>query len=182
MLIIISGPPGSGKSSVAKILASSLKTEYVSAGMIFRKMAEEKKLSLIELNKMAEKDFNIDKAVDMELFNIIRTSKNLVVESHIAGWLFHNYSDLTVYLTASLHTRAQRVAKRDNMSEAEALDQIIKREESHRDRFLRYYGIDMLDLSVFDLVINTENITPPSIVNVIVEYLKGKQIQLSPSR
>ena len=181
MLIIISGPPGSGKSSVAKILANKLSLEYVSAGMIFRNLAKEKGVSLIELNKMAENDFGIDKTVDMEIFNLINKKRELVIESHIAGWLFHSYADLNVYLTASLITRAKRIANRDGISFNDALEQIIKREESHRERFLKYYGIDLYDLSVFDLTINTEYLSPSSVANVILEYLKGKQIQLTHS-
>ncbi|BCU70664.1 (d)CMP kinase [Stygiolobus caldivivus] len=182
MIIIISGPPGSGKSSVAKILSTTLSVEYISAGMLFRKIAEERGVSLVELNKMAEKDFEIDKAIDMELLSLVSgNNKNLVIESHIAGWLFHNFSDLTVYLTAPLITRARRVASRDKIPESEALDQIIKREESHKDRFFRYYGIDLSDLTVFDLVINTENISPNSIADIILDYLRGKQIRLTHS-
>ena len=179
MIIVISGPPGSGKSTIGKKLSKKFSLKYVSAGQIFRELAQKEGLSLIDLNKKAEKDFDIDKKIDQEIFRIATTEKDVIIESHIGGWLLKNIADLTVYLNASIETRAKRIAIRDNISFYEALDQIIKREESHYKRFLSYYGIDMTDLSVFDLVINSDFISPDDVVRIIettLLSLKAKNI------
>jgi cytidylate kinase len=76
----------------------------------------------------------------------------------VGGWLLKDLSDLSIYVTASLETRARRVAERDKKSFEEALREIISREQSMKKRFWEYYKVDINDLSVFDLVINTERI------------------------
>ncbi|BFH73461.1 AAA family ATPase [Sulfurisphaera javensis] len=171
MILVISGPPGSGKSTVAKILSKKFSLQYISAGSIFRKLAESEGLSLLELNKKAEVIFDIDRKIDYEILRLVKDEKNLVIESHIGGWLLKGLSDLSVYLNADLEVRAQRISKRDNIPFSEALEQIIEREESHRKRFLSYYGIDLFDLSVFDLVINTNFLSPDDIAKIIETYI-----------
>ena len=167
MIIVISGPPGSGKSTVGKKLSNKFSLRYISAGQIFRDLAQKEGLTLLDFNKKAEKDFDIDKKIDQEIYRIATTEKNVIIESHLGGWLLKNIADLTVYLNASIETRAKRISIRDNISFYDALDQIIKREESHFKRFLFYYGIDMTDLSVFDLVINSDFISPDDITKII---------------
>jgi cytidylate kinase len=54
VVIAIGGPAGSGKTTYARHIAEKMGLRYVSAGIFFRKIAEEKGLSLIELNKLAE--------------------------------------------------------------------------------------------------------------------------------
>ena len=48
MLITISGLPGSGKTTVARLVARELGLEHVYAGDIFRRQAEEHGLTLAE--------------------------------------------------------------------------------------------------------------------------------------
>ncbi|MFP3226645.1 MAG: AAA family ATPase [Sulfolobaceae archaeon] len=178
MKIIISGPPGSGKSSVAKIISERLSLKYVSAGLIFRQLAKQMGVDLIKLNEIAEENFEIDKYVDYSLYNEIKNNDNLIIESHIAGWLFKQLVDLTVYLNAPLEIRAKRISLRDGVSEDDALVQIMKRERSHKERFLRYYGIDIFDLTNFDLVINTQYLKPNDVADLIITFIK--KIQQTP--
>lgn len=126
---------------------------------------------MLDFNKKAEEDFDIDKKIDQEIYRIATTEKNVIIESHIGGWLLKNIANLTVYLNASIETRAKRISIRDNISFYDALDQIIKREESHFKRFLFYYGIDITDLSVFDLVINSDFISPDDVTKIIETVL-----------
>lgn len=179
MIISISGPPGSGKSTVAKKIAHDFSLKYISAGQIFRELAQKEGLTLLELNNIAEKNFDIDKKIDQEIFRIATSEKNVIIESHIGGWLLKDIADISIYLNASIITRAKRISTRDKISFNEALDQIIKREESHSKRFLTYYGIDMSDLSVFDLIINTDFISPDDalkIIEILINALKVKNI------
>ena len=67
MIITISGTPGSGKSTVAKILAKELGAERIYVGEIRRELARQKGMTLQELNGYAlthpETDVDVDKDV-----------------------------------------------------------------------------------------------------------------------
>jgi len=125
------------------------------------------------------------KKVDLLIYNSeefnrdgTKNNDNLIIESHIAGWLFKQLVDLTVYLNAPLEIRAKRISLRDGISEDDALVQIMKRERSHKERFLRYYGIDIFDLTNFDLVINTQYLKPNDVADLIITFIK--KIQQTP--
>ena len=56
MIITISGTPGSGKNTIAIGIAKALKIKAYFIGDFMKKLAEKRKVSLIELSKQAEKD------------------------------------------------------------------------------------------------------------------------------
>lgn len=172
MIIAISGPPGSGKTTIGKELASRLSFDFISGGLVFRELAKKNGVSVMDLNRMAESDPKIDREIDNMLVVMAKEAKNAVVESHLAGWLLRDMSDITIYVWAPLEVRAQRIAKRDGISYGEALDQIIQREWSHYTRFLRYYGFDITDLSFYDFVINSGFLSVDDTVKIILEYIK----------
>ena len=64
MLVTISGPAGSGKSTAAAALAEALGYDHVSGGDIFRDLAEERGMSLSQLIAKAEESEAIDRALD----------------------------------------------------------------------------------------------------------------------
>ena len=173
MIIIISGPPGGGKTTLAKRLSERYNYEYISTGMIFRELARELNVDVVTLNRIAEKDQSIDKRIDSKVIELLKKDK-IVIESHIAAWIVKGSRKdvVTIYVTASLEKRAQRIARRDGISYEQALAQILSREESHRKRFFEYYGINITDLSVFDLVINTDYLTPEEAFIIADSYLK----------
>ena len=64
MIITISGSPGAGKSTVAKLVAKKLKLKYYSIGILLRNLARKRKISLLEISKLAEKSPKIDRELD----------------------------------------------------------------------------------------------------------------------
>jgi len=61
MLLTVSGPPGSGKSTNAAALAEQFGLEHVSGGDIFRELADERGYTPVEFNELAETDEQIDR-------------------------------------------------------------------------------------------------------------------------
>ncbi|MEM0121741.1 MAG: (d)CMP kinase, partial [Thermoprotei archaeon] len=112
VVITISGPPGSGKSTVAKRVAELLGLRFVSAGQLFREIAKTRGTDVVDLNKQAEQDFSIDRQVDAR--SLREADKgNVVIEGHLTGWVIEK-ADLKIYLNAPLEVRAKRIAERES--------------------------------------------------------------------
>ncbi len=174
MIVLISGPSGSGKTTVARSLSARMNLGYVSAGELFRQVAKSLRKDILDLNFEAEKDFSIDKEIDKKIFETALKG-NVVIESHIVGWLLKDLADVSVYLWAPLEERARRISIRDNLPYDEALMKVIAREDSHGNRFWKYYGVDFSDLTVYDLVLNTSRLTADRVVEIILQYINSKK-------
>ncbi|UXD21893.1 cytidylate kinase [Ignicoccus pacificus DSM 13166] len=168
--IVISGPPGSGKSTVAKMLSELLNLPVISAGSIFRSIAREMGMDLVKFNEYAKENPRIDIEIDLRTLKA-SIEGNVIIEGHLTAWVAPK-ADLKVYLTAPIRVRAKRIAKRDGIDEEEAMFSILEREKAHWERFKALYGIDITDLSPFDLVVDTSKFRPEEISNMIISYIK----------
>ncbi|MDD5473231.1 MAG: AAA family ATPase [Candidatus Methanoperedens sp.] len=172
MIITISGPPGSGKSTLSKLLSAKLGMELVSMGDVFRKLAQDRCMSLEEFGLLAQRDEKIDRKLDEEQKKMAKEKDNVILEGRLSGFLVD--ADLKVWLKAPLKIRAERIAKRENKPISNAMAEASKREECERERYLKYYNIDIHDLSVYDLVIDSSKLKPEEISELVVkavEYL-----------
>lgn len=174
LVIAIGGFHGTGKSTYAKALAKTFNLRHVSAGMAFRKLAEQAGLTLEELTEKAAKDRSIDEKID----GMIREEAlkgGVVVDGMLAAWMARN-AHIKICLTASDKVRFERIAKRDGVSLEEAERQTLARERAEKERYLRYYGINVEDLTVYDVVFNTELLPVEECVktleNMIREYVR----------
>ena len=173
MLITVSGPPGSGKSTTAAALADALDHEHVSGGDIFRSLADERGLTPLELNRVAEEDDQVDRDLDRRLRSIAHNREAVVLESRLAGWMAGDYADLRVWLDAPLDVRAARVADREEKSVETAREETEARSESEASRYEAYYGIDISDLSIYDLVVNTARWSPEGELEFILAAVEA---------
>lgn len=153
-VIVISGSPGSGKSTYAKRLAGDLKLKYFNTGEIFREIAKERGLSLIELSRLAEDDPSIDLEIDRRTLQRA-LGGGVVIDSHLAGWVLSDIADFSVYLKAPVNVRVFRISERERKNISVTLTETLKRELSQWNRFNKYYGYDLTDLNHFDLIIDT---------------------------
>ena len=158
VVIAISGPPGSGKTTYATRLAKEFNLRYYSAGRIFRELAESKGMSLRELSKLAEEDPRIDLEIDKRTLEEALRG-NVVIEGHLVAWVVKDIADVKIYVTAPLTERVRRIASREGRDLAEVLEETLIREYSQARRFYQYYGIDVRDLSIYDLVIDTSKLS-----------------------
>jgi cytidylate kinase len=173
MLITVSGPAGSGKSTLAAGLADALGYEHVSGGDIFRSLAEERGVSLVEFNQLAEEDDQIDRDLDRRLRTTAREADDLVLESRLAGWMAGDYADLRVWLDAPLDARATRIADREEKPIDQVREETRTRAESERQRYEDYYDIDIEDLSIYDLSINTARWGAGACLSLVLEAVEA---------
>lgn len=153
-VITISGPHGTGKSTYAKALADALKLRYVCAGELFRELAKEKKMSLEDFSYLAEHDPSVDEMID-ERTKMKAREGGVVIDAQLAAWMVKELADVKVLLVAPDEIRFERIAQRERVSISEARKETLAREEIQKRRYKKYYGIDISDLSIYDLRIDT---------------------------
>jgi len=173
MIITLSGLPGSGTSTVAGILSSCTGFEVISAGNIFRQMAEERGLTLKEFGELASSDTAIDQQIDRHQKKIASDAKSagkdMIVEGRLSAWMAE--PDLAVLITAPLDIRAGRIVHRENVLMADAISQVKEREACEAGRYLEYYGINVDDLGVYDLVINSAKWDQRGVAGIILNAM-----------
>jgi len=156
LVVTIGGPHGTGKSTYAKMIAKQFKLRYVSAGQLFIALAEEKALSLEELGKEAANSPEIDRMID-ERSATEAAKGDAVIEGQLAAWMAKNLAQIRIYLKAPDEERIARIANRDHLDHETARNQTLERERIQRDRYKRYHGIDIDDLSPYNIVVDTGN-------------------------
>jgi len=174
MIITVSGLPGTGTTTVSKILRERTDMEFISSGVIFRDLATELGLSLEEFGKLAENDISYDHQIDDRQKELSKTKDNLIMEGRLAGHMSleapPSKKILRVLLKAPLDIRVRRIMQRENLTSSFKfeLDKTKTREESERVRYASYYGIDIGDLSVYDLIIDSAKFDPETITDMIL--------------
>jgi len=179
--IIISGLPAAGKSTVAEIIAKKLNLKAINVGDILKSKFTEVTSSNywdtpsgFSALRLREKNEEIDKSVDRAVLRIIKKG-NIVIASYVMPWL--SKTGYKIWLDASPEERAKRLAKRDKISIEKAAEIIKKRDKENYLLYKRIYGISIgKDKKPFDLVIDTEKLSPREVANIIIEEIgKGKR-------
>lgn len=171
MRITISGLPGSGTTSLGKALADALGFTFISAGEVFRACAEERNMDLAAFGRLAESDPSIDRLIDERQKEIGMSSDDIIIEGRLAGRMVEN-ADLRIWLTASPECRSKRIAARDIQDGDTATAVTIERERSEAQRYETYYGIDIRDLSCYDIVLSSERFGRESVVFIATTAIK----------
>ena len=178
MIITIAGNLGSGKSTVAKILANELGYKHYSMGDLQRSIAKKRGITLVELQKLEEKDPSIDKEVDQTQVDLGKQEDNFVIDSRI-GWHFIPHS-VKIFLKVSDQEAARRIfnQKREDEKYNKTLEQTLSgiksRKTSELKRFKEYYNLDYEDVSNYDLVVDTTKINPAQVAQKVLEFVENQ--------
>lgn len=175
MIISLGGTPGSGKSTVGKILAEKLGYEFMSMGQIRRKYAMDKGMTLQELNELSIKDPDSDNLVD-EYQKELGKNDDFIIDSRLS-WFFIPKA-FKIWITVSDEEGARRIFSHNREEEKfDTEEQIISRNKERIEedslRFQNLYNINDYTAEVhYDFIIDTTNISAEEAANIILEEIK----------
>jgi len=177
MIITLSGKPGAGKTTVAKILAEKLGYKFYSTGDLRGQMAMKRGLTIDQLNEIGTKEDWTDKEVDNLTKEIAEREDNLIFDSWLA--FFFIPKSFKIFLEINPQVAAERVFI-DQRPDEKHFDSPVgiekmlnERLEQSRQRYLKYYNVDFLDKSHYDLIVDTTNLSPvEKVVDKILISLK----------
>ena len=157
MRITVSGLPGSGTTSLSRYLAERHNFTMISAGEVFRQCAKEHNMELAEFGRLAEQDPAYDKMIDARQKEIAEAKDNIIVEGRLSGWMVEN-ADLKIWVFAPINCRLERIVFRDQIADMETAKKVtLERENCEAVRYQQYYSIDINDLSIYHLILNSEH-------------------------
>ena len=185
MIISLSGAQGSGKSTVAQLLANKLGWPRYYMGGLRREAAGRRGLTLAEYNSLGEVDPATDKEVDEYQRKLGETEDNFIIEGR-TSWYFIPHS-IKIYLDVKPEEAYRRIfnhLKQDNsrnedkniLSLEDLKASLDARSVSDQKRYQKYYNIDVHDLSHYDFYLDTTSMTPEQ---VFLEIYKRVQAELA---
>ncbi len=173
-VVTIGGFPGSGTSTVCEFLGRRTGWRHLDAGRTFREMAAEAGESMAAFCRRAEGDSELDRGLDARMIEAVRTGcGGMILEGRLTGWMVvrAQLPALKVWIFADMTVRADRVGRRDGQTVEEALQEMMLREQSERTRYRDHHGIDIRDLSIYDLAIDSGKKAARQVADRIAERL-----------
>jgi cytidylate kinase len=188
IVICISGMAGTGKSTLSKKLAEKYHLRYFSGGDVLKDLAKqegydvsirgwwESPEGLKFLNERVN-NLKFDKAVDDKLLEYAQQG-DVLLDSWTMPWLLK--VGFKIWLEASFEKRAARVADRDNISIAEALE-VLKEKEAHTKAIYKeLYGFSLgEDFKPFDFILDTDNLNAGEVFAILCRVIDNVALEES---
>jgi len=170
-VVTVAGPHGSGRTTQAERLAETFKLRYVSVGTLFRDRAKELGISLEEMTRIAAEGDAFDRYLDDRTKKESRKG-GVVIDATLSAWMADR-PDVRIYLTAPIGERVHRIAERERRDPEEVRRETEERESAELKRFRRYYSVDLSDLTVYDMVLNTGPLAIEEVANILKCLVKA---------
>jgi cytidylate kinase len=179
--IVISGPPAVGKTTVAKGLAKEFQLQYLSGGDVLKEMATEHGFDSkgddwwdteegMKFLIQREENSEFDKKLDEKLIALFDKG-GMVITSYTLPWLIKD--GIRIWLEGSHESSTKRMQSRDNMGSEDAYKITKERFDKNKALYKKLYNFDFGDdKSVFDLIINTDNLTAQQVIDVTTETVR----------
>lgn len=172
MRITISGLPGSGTSTVSKLLSDKYGLDKYSVGQWLRDIADERGVSISELNEDIEDEEKVDEYLDKRQ-KALNEEDDFVLDSRLGFYFLDDSID--IFLDVSRLESVRRIINDPERSVMgnynDVKDDIERRIESEQKRFKNLYDVDFLDKTQYDKVIDTDSKKPEEVVEAVSELI-----------
>ena len=178
-VVTVGGPPGSGKSTAGRLVAGALELEFRSAGDLFRAEARRRGMDLAAFGRYAADHPEVDRELDRSMQALAVPGR--LLDGRIQGPLCRR-AGVPVYdvvVTAREEVRVRRVADRDGQPVELARRLVREREASERDRYRRFYGID-LDHEPAGLVVDSSDRPPAAVAGAVLAFVREREAGVLP--
>lgn len=177
--VTVGGLPGTGTSTLCKLLQERTGMPYHYAGAIFREEARRRGLTLADFGALCQKDPAIDEALDDRQLFLLKRG-HVIMEGRLSGWLAHRHRlpALKVWVHCEEKERMRRLVQRDGGDLESQRELTWSREQSEADRYLRYYGVDLKNMAYYDLVLDSTALAPERLaerVQVALEQVREQK-------
>jgi len=175
-VIVVSGPPGSGSTSVARELAKRLHFRYFVPGKLHKQFSKSKEESKAALEAWhMKKGMSKKTHEERDKLQIKEAKKgNIVICGKLSIHFLKDMSDYKIWLAVPLKVRAERTAERDGISVEQAMREIRERQEIERKEWKRIYGFDYFyQKKAADMVLESSNLTLEQTVDKILKFIKS---------
>jgi cytidylate kinase len=185
VVIALSGLPGTGSSTAGRLVAKKLDIEYFSAGTYNKEHAKsvagkdveketEKAVVMWKIDRDKLDKFHLNTE---DMYKEMARKGNIIIDAKLAIWALKGIADFSVWITASLDSRAKRIAGRDNISIEEAERILEEKLKLEVENWKRIYGINYLDQEKeADIVIDTSGKNPEEIADIIINELRSRSL------
>ncbi len=173
--ISLAGDLGGGKSTVGRLLRDRLGMEPYSTGDICRRLAAERGMDVIQMNRYMETHPEFDREIDAGLEALSDDPRPLLIDSRMA-WHFVR-GTFRVYLSTEIEVSAARIMQDTSRttehfsSLEEAMAKVRERRDSEKKRYQAFYGVNNKDLHNYDLIVDTTYATPQEVADCICAAL-----------
>ena len=181
-IITLTGDLASGKSTISKILIDKLGYTLYRNGNYFRELAKEHNMDVTEFNKYVEEhpEEKIDEKIEFSAKKYANSHDNLIIDARLGYYSVPE--SFKVYLKVDIDEAARRafndLERKDSESHSSLEEQkkdMIKRRKLEKERYMKTYNIDVTDLSNFDLVVDTTDMTIDEVANTILNSYRKWQ-------
>ncbi len=144
-----------------------------------REMAMERGISLIDLGREAEMDGGlIDRTLDARQIELGKQENDFIIDGRLAFYFIPQ--SVKIFLRVDALEAARRIfhdeshgrTVENHSSIEEAAKNIEIRRQSEDDRYSKYYGIHIYDMSFYDIVVDTTSKTPEQVFELVMEQIR----------
>ena len=178
VVIAISGKPGAGTSTVAKLLAKRMGIGYFSPGeKFFKASGKDGTTEALETWRGKGKIKKFHEDIDNFQRRLARGG-NVVICGKLSIWVLKDLADLKIWLDCDFEERVKRSSARDGISLEDARRKLKEREEVEEVEWKRMYGLDRnTQREMADLVLDTTKMDVDGVVERILDKVREMSLE-----